>query len=274
VEPLRPYLAAFAARFQLTLQYRTAAIAGFGAQCWWGVIKIMVLAAFFAGSADRQPISLEHVVTYTWLGQAFLIFLPWNGDPDVAEMVRSGAVAYDRLRPVDTHGWWYARALAWTTARVAPRAALMLAFAAVVLPVVGLGHWSLRPPAGLPAAALFTLSIAGVALLSASIVVLINVIIVATLDDRGANLLVAPFSNLLSGSIVPLALFPDWLRPALRLQPFAGLVDIPFRIYFGDMVGWQALGGIGLQLGWAVLLAAVGRWWVGRVMDRLQVQGG
>jgi len=42
----RPYLAAFRARFQLMLQYRTAALAGFATQCWWGGIKIMVLAAF------------------------------------------------------------------------------------------------------------------------------------------------------------------------------------------------------------------------------------
>ena len=54
MDPFRPYLAAFAARFQLTLQYRTAAIAGFGTQCWWGVIKIMVLAAFFAGQTDYR----------------------------------------------------------------------------------------------------------------------------------------------------------------------------------------------------------------------------
>ena len=32
----------------------------------------------------------------------------------------------------------------------------------------------------------------------------------------------------LSGALVPLPLFPDWLQPALALQPFAGLVDIPF----------------------------------------------
>ena len=49
---------------------------------------------------------------------------------------------------------------------------------------------------------------------------------------------------------------------------------MPFRIYFGDLGGWGALGGIGLQ--------AAGRWssspagapGMGRVMARLQVQGG
>ena len=31
--------------------------------------------------------SLANAVTYTWLSQAFLAFLPWGADPDVAEMV-------------------------------------------------------------------------------------------------------------------------------------------------------------------------------------------
>ncbi|HXQ48145.1 MAG TPA: hypothetical protein VN806_16130 [Caulobacteraceae bacterium] len=269
-----PYLAAFAARFQLVLQYRAAALAGFATQCWWGAIKIMVLAAFFYGAARSQPMSLEHAITYTWLGQAFLIFLPWNADPDVAEMVRTGAVAYDRLRPVDTYGWWYARAVAWSAARVAPRAVLMFIVAAGLMPLFGLGAWSLKAPAGLEATLLFAVSMIGVALLSASIVLLINVVAVASMTDRGANLLVAPFSNLLSGGIVPLAFFPGWIRPGLRLQPFAGLFDTPFRIYFGELAGWAALGGIALQVGWTLALVLLGRWALGRTMRRLQVQGG
>ena len=50
---LRPYKAAFASRFLLMLQYRTAAYAGFATQCWWGAIKTMVLAAFY-GSASAS----------------------------------------------------------------------------------------------------------------------------------------------------------------------------------------------------------------------------
>jgi ABC-2 type transport system permease protein len=218
--------------------------------------------------------SLANAVTYTWLGQAFLVFLPWAADPDVAEMVRSGAVAYERVRPVDTYAWWYARALARAIARVLPRAALMIAFASVILPIVGLGKWGLPPPPSLAAAGLFTLSAIAMALLSAAITLLINVIVVATMSDRGANILAASFVNLLSGAVIPLSFFPDAVRPWLRAQPIAGLVDIPFSIYFGGLSGWSAAGSIGLQLFWIVALIALGHLWLGRAMRRLQVQGG
>jgi ABC-2 type transport system permease protein len=271
---LRPYLAVFAGRFQLMLQYRAAALAGFATQLWFGVIRVLIFAAFYAGGAAHAPMSLANAITYTWLGQAFLAFLPWSADPEITEMVRSGAVAYERLRPVDTYAWWYARALAWSVARVLPRAALMVACAGVAMPLLGLGRWGLAPPPSFAAAGLFAASLVGVVALSAAITQLINVILVASMSDRGANALAGSVVNLLSGMVVPLAFFPDALRPWLRAQPFAGLVDIPFSIYFGALSGWSAAGAIVLQFGWALGLVALGRWQLGVVMRRLQVQGG
>ena len=276
VDAIRPYLATFSARFQLMLQYRAAALAGFATQCWWGGIKIMVYAAFFgaAGAAARSPISLGQAITYTWLAQAFLSLNPWSGDPDVAAKVRTGAVSYDRLRPLDAYSYWYANAAAWMTARAAPRSVLMFALTGVIFPLVGLGAWAWSPPAGFEAALLFSVSMVLVVLLSSSIVMLINVCVAATLTDRGLNTLMAPIAILLTGNLIPLPLFPDWARTALFVQPFAGVVDIPFRIYFGQLNGTMALAGIGLQVFWTLVLVGLGRLWLGRVMDRLQVQGG
>ncbi len=271
---LVPYLAVFRARFLVVLQYRAAALAGFVTQCWWGGLKIMVFAAFFATGAAVAPMSLGHTITYTWLSQAFLLLQPWNADPEIAEMVRSGAVSYERLRPVDAWGWWYARALAWQIARVLPRAGLMFGLAAVILPLIGLGSWSLRPPATPEAAAFFAASLAAASLLSATMTVLLNIVVTAAMTDRGANVLAAPLAGFLSGGILPLAFFPAWMVGALRLQPFAGLVDTPFRIYFADLAGAAALAAIGLQLAWVAILALAGRWALGAAMGRLQVQGG
>ena len=271
---LSPYIAVFAGRFQLTLQYRTAALAGFATQCWWGIIRVLIFAAFYAGGAAHAPMSLANAIAYVWLGQAFLIFLPWGADPDVAEMMRSGAISYERLRPVDTYAWWYMRAMAWSVARVLPRASLMVLTAGVLAPLVGLGRWGLPPPPTMAAAALFAVSALGMVLLSAAMTVLINITLAATLNERGPNMLAAPIVNFFSGSIVPLAFFPDAWRPLLRATPFAGLVDLPFSIYFGGIVGRGALEAIALQYGWVVALALIGRAWLGSAMRRLQVQGG
>jgi ABC-2 type transport system permease protein len=269
-----PYLSAFRMRFVLMLQYRAAAIAGFATQCWWGFIKVMVFAAFFASTTAHQPIDFGQAVTYTWLGQAFLALLPWAGDPDIAEMVRTGNVSYERLRPLDTYFYWYARAMAWMAARAVPRSAMMFVLAAVLVPIMGLGDWRLRMPASPACALLFVIAMACVLMLASALVMLINILTVVTLSDRGANAIAVPLVLILSGSIVPLPFFPNWMQPFLFLQPFAGLVDIPYRIYFGNLSGWTALAAVALALVWAGVIALIGHRWMSATMGRLQVQGG
>ncbi|MDM0066586.1 ABC transporter permease [Variovorax sp. J31P207] len=272
---LRPYTAAFASRFLQMLQYRTAALAGFGTQCWWGGIKVMVLAAFYGGAeAGDLPMTLAHAITYTWLAQGLLTLLPWAGDPEVAQAVRTGSVAYDRLRPVDAYALWYVRSAGWIAARVLPRLALMVAFAGVALPLLGWGEWGWQPPAGLAGGLAFAVSALLALLLSVSLVMLLNVAAAAALNERGINALAVPVVVVLSGNLLPLALLPDPWQTALLLQPLAGLMDIPMRLYVAQFAGWQAAGGLALQAGWTVVLVMLGRWLMARTMRRLEVQGG
>lgn len=276
MELARPYAAAFSARFLLMLQYRAAAVAGFLTQCWWGAIKVMVYAAFYHASAAAAsaPISLSQVITYTWMAQAFLALAPWVTDPEIGLAIRSGAVGLDRLRPVDTYTLWYVRSAGWMTSRALPRAALMFLLAGVALPALGLGEWGWAPPPNVAQAALFSVSFALVIGLTAAITMLLNIAATAVLNDRGVNSILGPFAVVFSGNLIPLALYPDSFQTLLFIQPFAGAVDIPFRIYNGNLHGAMAWAGIGLQVTWTVILVVVGRWWMERVLRRLEVQGG
>jgi len=274
IAALRPYRSAFAARFMLMLQYRAAALAGFVTQCWWGIIKVMVFAAFYHGASANQPLSFSQTIAYVWLGQAFLMLMPWWGDPEITELVRSGNVSYERLRPLDTYFFWYARAIAWITARIVPRAAMMFVFVALIMPAIGLGKWGLMMPSSSQSAALFVAALLLAMFLSSSILMLINVLVVVLVTDRGPSLLASQIATLFSGVLVPLPFFPHWMRTFLFLQPFAGLADIPFRIYSGNLTGSIALAGIAQMTIWTSVFILIGRVLLGRVMSRLQVQGG
>ena len=270
---VRPYLAVAGARFRLLLQYRAAALAGFITQCWWGAIKVMVLTAFYSGAAT-PPMTLRQTIDYIWLAQAFFRLLPWAVDPEVTRMVRTGDVLYERLRPVDAHTFWYARAVALRTASPLLRAIPMILITAVLFPLIGLSEWALSPPAGMSAAFLFASSMVLVVALTAAISTILDIVTVATLSDRGVNTVIGPIVIVLSGNLVPLPLLPDWLQPLLALQPFAGLVDTPFRIYSGHLAGAAALVALARQAVWTLILIALGRLLMTRVMARVQVQGG
>ncbi len=77
------------------MQYRAAALAGFGTQLFWGLIRVMIFEAFYRSSTAPQPMSLENTVTYLWLTQAMFHLLPYRLDGDVMQMVRDGTVVYE-----------------------------------------------------------------------------------------------------------------------------------------------------------------------------------
>jgi ABC-2 type transport system permease protein len=266
-----PYLSILRARFSLMLQYRTAAWAGVATQFWFGAIRVMTLAAFYFGTG-RQPLNLAQVVTYIWLGQAFLAMLPWNADGEVGAAVESGNVGYERLRPIDTYFLWFARALAWRVANTSLRAGPVFVLAGLVLPLTAMHDWSWRAPSSVGAAGLFAVSIVLTAILSSAMTVILNIVVTAARTARAASFAMG-FVNLFSGLVIPLALFPSWAQGFLLWQPFAGLADIPYRIYFGALSGTHAAEGIAAQILWIVLLALAGRWWLDRVIARIDMQG-
>jgi len=271
---MRPYLAIFAARFLMMLQYRAAALAGIATQFWFGAIMIMALSAFYTGAHGSASITRAQAITYIWLGQAFLGLLPWTVDPEIALMMRTGNVAYERLRPVDTYFYWFTRAMAWRAAATLLRSLPLLFVTSVLFEYLGLEAWSLRPPSSFDALVLFVFSMAAVVFLSSAITTLLNISVVWTISGQGINVITNSLVLILSGMVIPLPLFPDWAQLLLLLQPLAGLVDIPYRIYFAHLSAGAAIAGIALQISWTVLFIVLGRLLLAHTMRRIQIQGG
>jgi ABC-2 type transport system permease protein len=272
---LVPYTAVVGARFRVLLQYRAAAIAGVFTQLVFGMVLVMVYEAFYLSStADVQPMAFAQVASYVWIGQALLAMLPWNVERDLQAMVRSGAVAYELCRPIDLYGMWYARAVAFRTAPTILRALPMVVLATVGLPLVGLGEWRLAPPPSLAAGVGFAIALVGGLALACALTTLINIVVLWTIQNDGVIILFTAAVSLLSGLLVPLPLLPDWAQPVLRWLPFAGVMDLPARIYNGHIAPAEIGLVLARQVGWTLALVALGRWLLDRGMRRVVVQGG
>lgn len=273
-DALRPYAAVLSARFRMLLQYRAAALAGFGTQLFWGAIRLMILGAFFASSDHAAPMNLAQVAAYVWLGQALLGLLPWNVDAELQEKMMTGAVAYELLRPLDLYTFWYARTAAFRTATTCMRMLPMIAVAGLALPLLGLGEWALPPPHGVAGAACFAVSLLATIALATAITNLMHVALIWTLSGRGFNVLMMGLVTVFSGLVVPLPLFPDWLQPLLYWQPFRGLADVPYRIYSGHIDPHSAVFEILLQFAWTGVIVLGGYALMAYGKSRIVVQGG
>jgi ABC-2 type transport system permease protein len=260
------YLAILGARFRVLLQYRAAAVAGFGTQLFWGLIRMMIFQAFYDSGSGPQPMSRADVVTYIWLGQALLGILPWNLDYDIRAMVRNGTVAYELLRPVDLYTTWYMRALAQRTAPTLLRSIPLLL-------VSGL-FFELRPPAGVQALFEWILTTIGAVAFSCAFTALMNVTLVVTVSGEGVARFMPPLVYTLSGMLIPISLLPAWSIPIVNLLPFRALIDTPFRAYLGQMTERDLAAGLAHQVLWTLVFVAAGRALLNRSVRRMVIQGG
>jgi ABC-2 type transport system permease protein len=269
-----PYRAVVAARFRAHLQYRGAALAGVLTQCFFGLVRIMIFEAFYNASAAPPPMSHAQMCAYVWLGQAMLAMFPWSTDADIRELVRTGNVGYELCRPVDLYGLWWCRALAWRTAPVLLRLVPMFLVAMVVLPLVGLGEWRLGPPPSLAAAAMWVLCTLGALLICCALTMLMNVSLLYTISGQGISILIGALTVMFCGLVIPLPLLPGWAQRVLELLPFAGVMDLPGRVFIGHIAPAGAVRVLGLQLAWTAVLVGVGKLMLARGTHRLIIQGG
>lgn len=263
---MKAYLAIFYARMATLFQYRAAAFAGIATQIFWGIIKSMILTAFYAQSSTPQPLSLAEAITFIWLGQALLALLPWNIDKELEAQVKNGNVSYELVRPIDLYSLWYARAFAMRTVPTVMRCIPVFAIATLFLGLSG--------PVSLSAFLAFGVSLIFSSLLSAALTTLIIISLFWTLSGEGIQRLMPHVALLLSGVIVPLPLFPEWLQPFLSLQPLRGVIDIPSRLYTGVIPVQDVFYYLGFQLLWILLLVLVGRALMGRALKQFVIQGG
>lgn len=272
---MNAYQSLFFARFALLLQYRAAAFAGVATQFFFGFVKVMVLEAFFSHATAVQPMTLHEAIGYVWLGQAFIMaIVPWSGDRDIQALIHSGAVGYDLLRPTDLYNFWFTRALAMRTAPLVLRAVPILGMTMLLLPLVGLASWSLRVPPSFAALTAFALAFIGAILLSSALTMLLTVSMMWTLSGEGVNSLFPTLIIICSGMVVPLPLFPEWIKPILNALPFSGLLDKPLRLFTGNLPP-NALFSVLIHQGfWIITIVLLGRFLVNRGVNKLIIQGG
>jgi ABC-2 type transport system permease protein len=80
--------------------------------------------------------------------------------------------------------------------------------------------------------------------------------------------------QILSGTIVPLAFMPGWLRLIAEVLPMRGIVSTPVTLYLGKATGGEAALLIGLQVVWLVALWVLANLAWRKAFTVVDIQGG
>lgn len=266
----RKYLSLLRIRFIHGLQYRTAAYAGIATQFAWGAMRILLFRAFYRADPASFPMTFQALSSYVWLEQAFLaLFAAWSFDNDIFSAIRDGSVAYELTRPTDLYAMWFTKHAAVRLSRATLRCMPILVVAAFLPKPYGIS----LPPS--PWAFLLFVATAalGVCVVT-GMAMLLYIAAFYTLNPAGLRAIYGSLADLLSGSLIPLPFFPPLIRTIVMWTPFGYIMDLPFRVYSGDLAGGEALRGAALQTAWCMILILAGRLWMKRALRRVVVQGG
>lgn len=267
---MKAYYSLFKMRLLQGIQYRIAAMAGISTQFFWGFMYIMIYQAFYSSTTAIQPISFRELIQVLWLQQSFLVIIMlWFRDSELMNHITSGSIAYELCRPLDLYSFWYAKLIAQRLS-----GALLRCFPILIVACLLPYPYNFSLPPSLISFVLFFITLTLGLILIVAISMLIYISIFYTMSPTGSLLIFGVFGEFFSGLIIPIPLMPDVLKKLVYLLPFRYASDLPFRIYAGNIGIQEALLSIVVQFAWIIALVLIGRFWIGKALKRVTVQGG
>ena len=264
--PRWPYLSLMLNAAQQATTYRSRILLSTLGNGTWIVAIYYLWRTVFAAGGQLAGYDWGAMRTYLVLAYAVNALLSFSSTARLYNLVRTGDVAQELLRPVD-----YLAAQLAITLGGGLIEGLVSAGLALVVVVLAVG---VAPPASAAAALLFLPSIALGFVIKFLISFLAALLCFWTVNGVGLIWAQTAVVNLFSGALVPLAFFPDWLRTLAAWAPFQGIIATPLAIYQGQVVGWGLVGAVALQMLWAALLWAIARALWGPATRALDIQGG
>ena len=249
--------------------YRAATLAGVFTNSVFGVIIAYTYIALWDVRPSLGGYDIDQAVTFAWIAQALIAPVAIFGGfvvDELAERVRTGAAAIDLHRPVSLLGLRLAEDLG--------RGAYHLISRGVIPTLLGALLFDLVWPDTLGTAALAAVSIVMAIVVSFGLRYLLGLLAYWIIDIQGPQWIVVLSQIFFSGMMLPLVVFPAWLRTIADLLPFRCMIQIPIDVFLSDSTGTAVAPLLAVQLVWIVILLTAGAALTQIAVRKVVVQGG
>ena len=262
------YLGLFKMTFKGELQYRAKAISGVVTQVFWGLMYIYLYTAFMGGKII-DGFSISQMISYVWIGQAFFALRFADLPKNCAKEIENGNVCYKFVRPVDLYNQWFAEHFGYKLSATLIRC-VPLTIVAFLMPK----SMRLMLPTSLISFLLFGLALLLGALITSAISMITVFLTFKTLSAKGTLSICNTVCGVLGGMYVPLIFMPQSIQNVLNYLPFRFIMDLPARIYVGNIPPTDALKYIGIALIWLIALISIGKLLISKAGKNAVIQGG
>jgi ABC-2 type transport system permease protein len=264
--PGSKYLSLARTTLQQAIAYRITTLFNVGLTFIWVIILYYLWRAAYAGRASIAGLSWEQMRTYVVIAYGINALVGWRTGTAMMATTRTGDVVFEMVRPLNYCTTQVARALGFTVVE----GGISMVFTLVI----GLLFLHIQAPASVGSALFFLVALIIGFLTKVLVVFLVSLLTFWTLNGMGLMWSQQAIMQILSGTIVPLALMPGWLQVVAKVLPLRGIVSTPLQFYLGTASGWAGLGLLGLQAAWLVALWLIANLAWKRAFRIVEIQGG
>ncbi len=263
---MRLYIELARKSFQRQITYRSATIAGFITNLFFGMLRASVMIAVYGAQVSVAGFSRQDAITYTGLTQAIIGVMAIWGWFEVIKSIKTGEVASDLARPFDYYGFWLAQD--------AGRAFYQLLARGLTIMLAYTVFFNVTLPATIDQWLAVSISLMLGWLISFTWRFLVSVAAFWVTDAIGFARMAYFLMAFPSGFLIPVAFMPDWLQAVCNATPFPSMINTPMTIYLNLARGPEAVRLILVQLMWALVLIVAGRVLTEMGRRKLTIQGG
>ncbi|MGE7217405.1 ABC transporter permease [Priestia koreensis] len=225
-----------------------------------------VLYGSHASGGQVAGITLEEMLTYVTVAMVLRTFYRSSIAGEISQKIQTGEIVQDFQRPWDFQIAMFSRSLGIMLAGVLSIVVPIAIMTVLIFPIQ-FPH-TVNAWAGFLVSLLFGLGI------SFCLQFFIGLMAFVFVEVWGFEIVLGLTISFLSGQMLPLKLFPDFLREWVNYLPFRGLYDIPVSIFTNQIQGIEVWGYIGFQAIWVIILGVIIRLLINYFERLLVVAGG
>ena len=249
-----------------SLAYRSGLLLGILSTSVSIIIFYFLWRVVFTDAQYIRGFTFPMMVTYVIISRVIAGQFAGGINGHIGRLISDGGIAVELLRPVSFMRLMFMERVGEFVQYFIARA-IPVTLTATLL-------FGIMPPTSPTAVLLFVVSIIIGLIILFFVEFMVGLISFYTQDFYGVVFAKTALLTLLSGAVVPFAMFPDVLARIFELLPFQYIVHVPVSIYMGILSTTEALISIGFQIMWVIILWLLATVFYSIAIKKVVVQGG
>ncbi|MBO8162794.1 MAG: ABC-2 family transporter protein [Brevibacillus sp.] len=215
---------------------------------------------------ERIGVTLDVMLTYATVSMILQALYSPTIVFEISQRIQNGMIAIDFQRPWDYQMAMLFRLLGMMGAGVITVMVPVIAVTTILFPV--------NLPDSMVVWAVFLSSVLLGVIVQFTMQFFIGLLAFPFVEVWSFEIMLSSAIAIFSGRVLPVWIFPDWLRDLIHIMPFRCLYDIPIQIYSGTAAPDQYLELLSLQAAWAIGLLALTKGFSRYFENKLLISGG